>query len=69
MSKCATQSRVTHSAGRHCASSAIRDLLEFNGLDISEAMCFGLGSGLGVPYLDLADAPVPFFSACTITGI
>ena len=60
MSKCATQSRVTHSAGRHCASSAIRDLLEFNGLDISEAMCFGLGSGLGVTYLGLTDAPVPF---------
>lgn len=52
--------RITHSIGRHCASSAIRDLLEFYGLNISEAMCFGLGSGLGITYLELADAPVPF---------
>lgn len=55
-----TPSRITHAIGRHCGSSAIRDLLEFNGLNISEAMCFGLGSGLGVTYLEMADAPVPF---------
>jgi hypothetical protein len=53
--------QITHAIGRHCGSSAIRDLLEFNGLTISEAMCLGLGSGLGVTYLELAaDAPVPF---------
>ena len=52
--------QITHAIGRHCGSSAIRDLLEFNGLTISEAMCLGLGSGLGVTYLELAEAPVPF---------
>lgn len=60
MKECVVQPRITHSIGRHCASSAIRDLLEFNGLKISEAMCLGLGSGLGITYLELADAPVPF---------
>lgn len=60
MKKWDVQFRITHAIGRHCGSSAIRDLLEFNGLNISEAMCFGLGSGLGVTYLELADAPVPF---------
>jgi hypothetical protein len=27
---------------------------------LTEAMCFGLGSGLGITYLALPDAPVPF---------
>lgn len=49
---------VTHRAGRHCGSSAIRDLLEFHGLNLSEAMCFGLGSGLGINYLTLTEGPI-----------
>lgn len=52
--------RVTHRPGRHCASSAIRDLIEFHGTTLTEAMCFGLGAGLGITYLELPDAPVPF---------
>lgn len=37
-----------HLPGRHCASSGIRDLVEFHGVTISEAMCFGIGAGLGI---------------------
>lgn len=36
--------------GHHCSSSAIRSLLAFDGCPLSEAMCFGLGSGLGLFY-------------------
>jgi Butirosin biosynthesis protein H, N-terminal/Domain of unknown function (DUF4872) len=39
-----------HTPGIHCGSTALRDLLRFNGIDLSEAMCFGLGSGLGFYY-------------------
>lgn len=55
-------SRITHRPGRHCASSAIRDLIEFHGTTLTEAMCFGLGAGLGITYLELPDAPVPFMT-------
>ena len=51
---------IPHRPGRHCGSSAIRDLLEFHGTALTEAMCFGLVSGLGITYLTLPNAPVPF---------
>ena len=38
----------THRPGRHCASSGIRDLVDFHGVKLSEAMCFGIGAGLGI---------------------
>lgn len=53
---------VTHRPGRHCGSSAIRDLLEFHGLNLSEAMCFGLGSGLGITYLTMPEGPVRYMT-------
>lgn len=34
--------------GRHCASSGLRNLASFHGLGWSEALCFGLGAGLGI---------------------
>ena len=37
--------------GRHCASSGLRNLSAFHGLGWSEAMCFGLGAGLGIWYI------------------
>ena len=39
-----------HTAGNHCGSTAMRDLLHHAGLPLSEAMCFGLGSGLSFHY-------------------
>ncbi|MHA2245098.1 MAG: BtrH N-terminal domain-containing protein [Candidatus Hodarchaeales archaeon] len=42
--------KFRHVPGVHCTSSAIRDVFEFQGFNISEAMVFGLGSGLGLSY-------------------
>ena len=36
-----------HRTGEHCASTAMRNIFHFHGLDLSEAMVFGLSSGLG----------------------
>ncbi len=44
---------VSHVPGRHCASTAIRDMLSFHGIRMSEAMCFGIGVGLGIWYRSL----------------
>jgi hypothetical protein len=49
---------VVHHPGRHCASTGIRDLVNFHGIDFSEAMCFGIGAGLGLWYLDFEGLPV-----------
>ena len=49
--------KVTHTPGRHCASTAICDLVNFHGIVFSEAMCFGIGAGLGIWYLDFPGLP------------
>lgn len=49
-----------HRPGRHCGSSAIRDLLEFHGLNVTEAFCFGLGAGLGITYVQQPRTETPF---------
>ncbi len=46
-----------HSRGEHCGSAAMRNLLAFRGIRLSEPMCFGLGSGAG--FLYLPGLPVP----------
>ncbi len=46
-----------HRRGEHCGSAAMRNLLAFRGIDLSEPMCFGLGSGAG--FLYLTGLPVP----------
>ncbi|MBM3127165.1 MAG: DUF4872 domain-containing protein [Chloroflexi bacterium] len=51
-----------HTRGNHCGSTAMRDLLHCAGLALSEAMCFGLGSGLGFHYFrDLPGAGISRF--------
>ena len=40
-----------HNPGWHCASTALADAAAFLGHPLSEAMCFGLGAGLGFAYL------------------
>ena len=37
----------THTPGNHCGSTALRNLLAFHGVEISEEMAFGLGAGAG----------------------
>jgi hypothetical protein len=43
----------THEPGRHCASTSVADLLRYHGLPWGEAMCFGIGGGLGIWYAHL----------------
>ncbi|MBW2232121.1 MAG: DUF4872 domain-containing protein [Deltaproteobacteria bacterium] len=40
-----------HRKGEHCASTALRNILAFHGLSLSEGMVFGLASGLGFFYI------------------
>ena len=43
---------VGHHPGNHCASTALCNLVNFHGIAMSEAMCFGIGAGLGIWYLN-----------------
>jgi hypothetical protein len=43
----------THVPGNHCGSTALRNLLAFHGLDLSEEMAFGLGAGACFFYFEL----------------
>jgi hypothetical protein len=48
-------SNWTHIPGLHCGSVALRDVITYYGYQLSEAMCFGLGSGLGFFYTQYED--------------
>jgi hypothetical protein len=50
--------RYPHRTGEHCASTALRNLMAFHGIELSEGMVFGLASGLGFYYLQ-SDAMSP----------
>jgi hypothetical protein len=57
-----------HKVGHHCESSTMRDLFEFHGFPMSEAMAFGLDATMGFGFWDSAssisfipDTYVPFF--------
>jgi hypothetical protein len=55
-----------HVPGHHCGSTALRNLLRFHGLEISEEMAFGLGAGACFYYLTLEDAsPSRWFNGRT----
>lgn len=49
-----------HEPGVHCTSSALRDVFEFHGEKMSEAMIFGLGGGMTLAYLKIPKME-PFF--------
>ena len=42
-----------HTPGNHCGSTALRNLLAFDGVEISEEMALGLGAGVCFYYLPL----------------
>ena len=44
-----------HVPGNHCGSTALRNLLAFHGLEISEEMALGLGAGVCFYYVELPD--------------
>ena len=56
----------THTPGHHCGSTALRNLLAFHGVEISEEMAFGLGAGPCFYYVTLEDAsPSRWFNGRT----
>jgi hypothetical protein len=44
-----------HVPGNHCGSTALRNLLRFHGVEISEEMALGLGAGVSFYYVKLDD--------------
>ena len=56
----------THTPGHHCGSTALRNLLAFHGVEISEEMAFGLGAGACFYYVALEQAsPTRWFNGRT----
>jgi Butirosin biosynthesis protein H, N-terminal/Domain of unknown function (DUF4872) len=55
-----------HTPGNHCGSTALRNLLAFHGIEISEEMAFGLGAGACFYYVTIAEAsPTRWFNGRT----
>jgi hypothetical protein len=55
-----------HIPGHHCGSTALRNLLGFHGIEISEEMAFGLGAGACFYYVAIEDAsPTRWFNGRT----
>ncbi|HEX2096597.1 MAG TPA: BtrH N-terminal domain-containing protein [Solirubrobacterales bacterium] len=46
----------THLPGQHCGSTALRNLLAFHGVEMSEEMAFGLGAGACFYYVTIEGA-------------
>ncbi|MCX8131521.1 MAG: BtrH N-terminal domain-containing protein [Clostridia bacterium] len=44
--------------GKHCVTTALKQVFDFYGYSFSEEMIFGIGAGLGFVYINLADAPI-----------
>jgi hypothetical protein len=56
----------SHTPGHHCGSTALRNLLAFHGVEISEEMAFGLGAGACFYYVALEQAsPTRWFNGRT----
>ncbi len=67
-----------HKPGVHCITSALRDVFEFHGFNLSEEMFFGLGSGLSLGYINMRGTPDPILGgrsrnpediACKLLGV
>jgi hypothetical protein len=55
-----------HTPGQHCGSTALRNMLAFHGVEISEEMAFGLGAGACFYYVALEEAsPTRWFNGRT----
>jgi hypothetical protein len=54
-----------HTPGHHCGSTALRNLLAFHGVEISEEMAFGLGAGACFYYVALDESPSRWFNGRT----
>ena len=49
--------RYTHQIGSHCETGSMRNVMSHAGIEISEPMVFGLGSGVAFYYLFFAEGP------------
>jgi hypothetical protein len=49
-----------HRMGSHCSSLQMSNILLFNGIKISEELCFGIGAGLGFIYRKAFSPPLYF---------
>jgi Butirosin biosynthesis protein H, N-terminal/Domain of unknown function (DUF4872) len=55
-----------HTPGHHCGSTALRNLLAFHGIEVSEELAFGLGAGACFYYLTMPDSsPSRWFNGRT----
>ncbi|MDP2895153.1 MAG: BtrH N-terminal domain-containing protein [bacterium] len=48
------------SGGKHCWTTALKNVLDYHGLNLSEEMLFGLGGGIGFIYWYMKFMPAPF---------
>ncbi|MBI5573709.1 MAG: BtrH N-terminal domain-containing protein [Elusimicrobia bacterium] len=46
--------------GKHCQTTALKSILEYHNLNLSEEMLFGLGGGVGFIYWHTKKMPAPF---------
>ena len=60
--------KFIHRIGHHCESSSMRDMFEFHGFPMSEAMAFGLDATMGFGFFDttntmsfIPESDIPFF--------
>ena len=60
--------RLLHTPGNHCGSTALRNLLGFHGVEISEEMAFGLGAGACFYYVVLDEPRRPAGSTAARRG-
>lgn len=49
-----------HKLGSHCSSLQMSNILRYNGLEVSEELCFGIGAGLGFIYRKAFNPPLYF---------
>ncbi len=58
---------LVHKVGKHCESSALRDVFEYTGFPMTEAMVFGLDATMGFAFFDSTsnfsffESETPFF--------
>ncbi len=52
-------------SGQHCITNSLKQIFAFHGFEISEAMLFGLGSGLSWFYMENKAVPFPIISGRT----
>jgi hypothetical protein len=57
--------KFEHLGGHHCITTSMKQIFKYNGIEISEEMLFGLGSGLGCFYSEFNGNPT-FGARCKI---